>query len=174
MSYKTCAACGGDGDAKAGPAEGTLCVVCRGRGKILEIVRQESALPAAPELNARYAPGWYYCWLIEKRGLPQPLWLAADGEWTLDANAALWFSRQSDAERCRVTSGNDFVRIVVCEHGFMIDEAFDRVYRNKLATLCEAVMVRVQELEGESASVERFTRAEIAKKLRAAVIYATG
>jgi len=61
---------------------------------------------------------WDVYWLIEKRGLPQVMWLKADGEWTLKAHEALWFVRKDDAEKHRIAAGHDFVRIVVCDHAF--------------------------------------------------------
>lgn len=50
----------------------------------------------------------------------------------------------------------------------------DRKQRTKLANLCEAVMVRVQELEAASGpELHLSVRNEVARKLRAAVVAAT-
>lgn len=53
----------------------------------------------------------------------------------------------------------------------------ERLTRNKLATMCEAVMVRVIELEGieahDSYGAAVATSAAVAKKLRSAVLAAT-
>lgn len=70
------------------------------------------------EQNARYENGWYYCWLIERRDVPQPEWLGAY-DWVQDANDAVWYSRKSDADEVAGDLIHDH-RVVVCEHGFML------------------------------------------------------
>lgn len=70
------------------------------------------------EQNARYEGNWYYCWLIERRDLPQPEWLG-EYDWTKDANEAVWYARKSDADKIAGDLIADH-RVVVCEHGFML------------------------------------------------------
>lgn len=66
-------------------------------------------------MNARYENGWYYCWLIERRDLPQPEWFGADCFWHKNANDACWFARKEDAEQSAGECPHD---VIVCEHGF--------------------------------------------------------
>lgn len=124
MAIEKCLACKGTGEQQGGPGDGAQCLQCGGAGKVRVVdvndpgYHREKATPEPT--NARYTEGWYFCWLIEKRGLHQPMWLKANDDWTLTAHDALWFARESDAETFRLTHGHAFVRIVVCEHGFML------------------------------------------------------
>lgn len=68
-------------------------------------------------LNARYADGWYYCWLIEWRDGPQPKWLGAS-TWVTEANEAIWYARKSDADSVWAHDLKRTTKVVVCEHGF--------------------------------------------------------
>jgi hypothetical protein len=76
--------------------------------------------PSAPvcATYARYSDNWYFCWLIERRDVPQPEWLGEYG-WVKNANDAIWYARQSDAEK---VAGDLQIegRVVVCEHGFAL------------------------------------------------------
>lgn len=69
-------------------------------------------------MNARYDSHTYFVWLIERRDTPQPMWWAVDCTWTTNANGALWFARESDAQASAGECQHD---VKVCEHGFMLD-----------------------------------------------------
>jgi hypothetical protein len=92
------------------------------------------------EQNARYAAGWYYCWLIERRDRPQPMWWSAEQEWTDDAHKALWYARRQDADREASEMLQD---VILCEHGFMIEKPQDQtpppapLVEPPAQTLCE-------------------------------------
>ena len=129
MTLEKCRACKGSGEQQGGPGDGAQCLQCGGAGRVRVVGVNDSkyndtSQPAA-QLNARYGDGWYFCWLIEKRGLPQPMWVKANGDWTVKAHEALWFARAEDAEAFRLANGHGFVRIVVCEHGFMLEKPAD-------------------------------------------------
>jgi hypothetical protein len=68
--------------------------------------------------NARYEGNWYFCWLIERRDMPQPMWWSAEQEWTTEADKALWYARRSDADREASEMLQD---VILCEHGFMLE-----------------------------------------------------
>ncbi len=80
--------------------------------------------------HARYENGWYYCWLVEKRGSEQPEWLDRLNRWTKDANKAVWFARKQDANiaSCLVLDIIDSktYQIEVCEHGFDLGSSAHR------------------------------------------------
>lgn len=65
--------------------------------------------------NARYDNGWYYCWLIERRDMPQPMYWTEGCTWSQYAGEALWYARWSDANAAAGECPHD---VVVCEHGF--------------------------------------------------------
>jgi len=77
---------------------------------------------AATPQHARHEGRWYYCWLIERRDGPQPTWLG-EWSWEADANKAIWYARESDAEAARNHQLKGVRNIVVCEHGFMLERA---------------------------------------------------
>lgn len=71
-------------------------------------------------MNAHYDGDWYYCWLLERRDMPQPMWWTVDCTWTENAHEALWFARREDAERNAGECQHD---VMVCEHGFALEKA---------------------------------------------------
>lgn len=129
MTLEKCRACKGSGEQQGGPGDGAQCLQCGGAGRVRVVgvndAKYNDISQPPKHLNARYGDGWYFCWLIEKRGLTVPLWLDAKGDWTNVAHKALWFARKEDAEEFRVAYEHDFVRIVVCEHGFMLEKPTD-------------------------------------------------
>lgn len=70
-------------------------------------------------MNARYADGWYFCWLIEWRDGPQSRWLGAY-TWEIDANKAIWYARKSDADAVHSHDLKGTNKVIVCEHGFVL------------------------------------------------------
>lgn len=71
-------------------------------------------------------------WLIELRHAYPTHWVSGMGEWTRDANKAIWFTRKEDAQRAGALAWGKIESqdYLITEHMFIDEEALKPAHSN--------------------------------------------